>query len=320
MILIEALAYVAFGLLGLCAILTAWHYPRHKDAPADSPEMESARFFYEGAYGKRNVAAADNDDYVSLARAHAFKLGVPETVRTFVERFNLTMASALEVGCGSGLLQDFTDRYVGIDLSMSARRFLHKPFVQASATELPFADGTFDAVWSIWVLEHVPNPEQALREICRVVKDGGYILLRPAWDVDAWAAQGYEVRPYGDLGWKGKLIKASIPIRSSRWYKIFHVRPVRLLRMLLTKLSGNPSQLRYRRLEPNYSKFWVTDSDAAVALDFFEVFLWFSSRGGECLNCPDVRDLLFGGPGGRRETMIIRVNKSRDPARCGKEC
>jgi SAM-dependent methyltransferase len=311
MIHIEALTYFVMALVGLSAILTAWHYPRHKDLPLDSLEMESSRFFYEGAYGEQHGAAAD--DYVSSARAHARKLGIPETVKNFVEKYNLRSASGLEVGCGSGLLQGFTDRYVGIDLSLSARRFLHRPFAQASATELPFADSTFDAAWSVWVLEHVTNPEQALREIRRVVKDGGYILLRPAWDVDAWATQGYEVRPYSDFGWKGKLIKASIPIRSSRWYKVLYVRPVRLLRTLFTALSCKPSQLRFRRLEPNYSKFWVTDCDAAVSLDFYEVLLWFTTRGDECVNCPSLWDMLFGGPGGRLETMIVRINKSHDP-------
>ena len=39
----------------------------------------------------------------------------------------------------------------------------------------------FDVVWSVWTLEHIPNPEQALREIRRVTKDKGFIYLEPAW-------------------------------------------------------------------------------------------------------------------------------------------
>jgi ubiquinone/menaquinone biosynthesis C-methylase UbiE len=311
MIEICILASIVLPLLGLSAILTTVHYPLHRDVLPELSELKAPRSFYEGAYREPQVATADDDEYVSSAREHARRAGIVKTVETFVEEYGLTTASALEVGCGSGLLQDVTDRYVGIDLSLSARRFLRKPFVQASATQLPFPDNTFDAVWSIWVLEHVPNPEQALREIRRVVKDGGYVLLRPAWDVDSWASQGYEVRPYRDFGWKGKLIKASIPIRSSRWYKLLYARQVRMLRTLVTALSGDASQLRYKRLEPNYSRFWVTDSDAAVSLDFYEVFLWFRSRGDDCVNCPRQKDFLFGGPGGRLETMIVRVNKAK---------
>ncbi|HTS61379.1 MAG TPA: class I SAM-dependent methyltransferase [Candidatus Acidoferrales bacterium] len=310
MIEIVILAAILLPVLAFSAILTSMHYPLHKDVLPGLPDLKAPRRFYEGAYRGGPPVPAEDDDYVSSAREHGRKAGIVKTVETFVKEYDLTTASALEVGCGSGLLQDLTDQYVGVDLSLSAHRFIRRPFVQASATQLPFPDGAFDAVWSIWVLEHVTNPEQALHEIRRVVKDGGYVLLRPAWDVDSWASKGYEVRPYSDFGWKGKLIKASIPVRSSRWYKLFYARQVRILRTLFTVLSGSASELRYKRLEPNYSKFWVTDSDAAVSLDFYEVFLWFHSRGDECVNCPRQKDFLFGGTGGRRETMIVRVNKS----------
>jgi SAM-dependent methyltransferase len=304
------LASIALSLVALSAIMTVVCYPRHKDGQSNFVELEAPRGFYEGTYSAPELAGTENDEYVTLAREHARAAGVPETVASFVQEHRLDGANVLEVGCGSGLLQDLADGYVGMDLSLSANRFLHKPFIQASATHIPFADNSFDAVWSIWVLEHVINPEQALREIRRVVKDGGYILLRPAWEVDPWASQGYEVRPYRDFGWKGKLIKASIPIRSSRWYKLLYSRQTRIARTVVTALKDRPSQLHYKRLDPNYSKFWVTDSDAAVSLDFYEVFLWFSTRGDECLNCPSQKDLLFGGPGGRIETIIVRVNKS----------
>lgn len=42
---------------------------------------------------------------------------------------------------------------------------------------MPFEDGRFDAIWSVWVLEHVPNPEAALREMRRVVADRGLLFL-----------------------------------------------------------------------------------------------------------------------------------------------
>ena len=61
--------------------------------------------------------------------------------------------------------QDIVEDYTGLDISATARAKYHKRFVQADVRAMPFADGEFDAVWTIWVLEHVPNPEQALREI-----------------------------------------------------------------------------------------------------------------------------------------------------------
>jgi SAM-dependent methyltransferase len=310
-----ALAWIVFGYVAVSLILTALHYPRNTDAAERACDGNTPREFYEGAYSEsssQTPVATDDDEYGHSARDHARKAGIPGILKAFLREYNLTSASALEVGCGSGLLQDVTDHYVGMDLSFSASRFFHKPFVQGSATQMPFSDSTFDVAWSIWVVEHVPTPEQALSEIRRVVKDKGYILLRPAWNVDSWASEGYEVRPYSDFGFWGKLIKASIPIRSSKWYAVFHARQIRLLRTLLTKLSGKPSRLHYSRLNANYSTFWVTDSDAAVSLDFFEVYLWFHSRGDECVNCPSLKEMLIGRPGGRSENLIIRVNKSHE--------
>ncbi len=46
-----------------------------------------------------------------------------------------------------------------------------------SVLQLPFADSSFDSVFSSQVLEHVPNPEQGMRELFRVLKPGGTVLI-----------------------------------------------------------------------------------------------------------------------------------------------
>ncbi len=136
----------------------------------------------------------------------------------------------LDVGSGLGYLQDAVANYTGLDISAAVAKHYHKRFVHGTATAMPFADNTFDAAWSIWVLEHIPNPEAALSEIRRVVKPGGLLYLQPAWDCKPWAAQGYEVRPYSDFGIGGKLIKASIPLRQSEAFWVASAVPNRLLR------------------------------------------------------------------------------------------
>jgi len=66
--------------------------------------------------------------------------------------------------------------YTGLDISPTAKRFFHKRFVHGSATLMPLNTNEFDGVWTIWVMEHVPNPQAALIEMRRVTKDGGYIF------------------------------------------------------------------------------------------------------------------------------------------------
>lgn len=59
-------------------------------------------------------------------------------------------------------------------------------FSQADLTKLPFADGTFNRVFSWGVVIHIPDAGRALRELARILKPGGrlalYITNRRAWD------------------------------------------------------------------------------------------------------------------------------------------
>jgi SAM-dependent methyltransferase len=49
--------------------------------------------------------------------------------------------------------------------------------IVSDITSIPEADGAFDAVLCIEVLEHVPDPVRALEELCRLLKPGGILLV-----------------------------------------------------------------------------------------------------------------------------------------------
>jgi len=58
------------------------------------------------------------------------------------------------------------------------REGLNVDFRKASVYEFPFEDGSFDAVFSHALLEHLAQPATALAELRRVLKPGGWIGVR----------------------------------------------------------------------------------------------------------------------------------------------
>jgi SAM-dependent methyltransferase len=294
----------------LVALLVILHFPYATDAEPSREEVARTIAFYQRAYAAPNEAPNPNEaTYVKVAEAAAQAWRIKDRLSEFVSEQHLKNKKVLEVGAGRGYLQDLVDDYTGLDISPTAKRFFTKPFVLGSATALPFRDNQVDAVWSIWVVEHVPNPEQAFREMRRVVKDGGLLYLFPAWDCPPWAAQGYAVRPYSDFGVKGKLVKASIPLREANLFRAAYTAPIRLLRLLFFRLVGSPTRLHYRRLTPNYEKYWTGDSDAVSSIDRYEALLWFASRGDECLNCSSASLLRAIAEHVTDPRLIIRVRK-----------
>ena len=99
-----------------------------------------------------------------------------------------TGRDVLDVGCNTGYgtvrFAPVAGRVVGVDVSPRAidaarqRSLDGRPeFVLTSGFELPFPDDSFDLVTSFQVLEHVPDPLAYLREIERVARPGGTVIL-----------------------------------------------------------------------------------------------------------------------------------------------
>lgn len=297
---------VAILVVSAAAILIALQFPYDVDQPLTDADLATARAYYADAYKRApaDLAATPSEfetKYLEVAVRAATLYDVEGQVRSFSEIFGLKDKRVLDIGSGRGYLQDVVEDYTGLDISSSVGRFYHKTFVLGSATAMPFEDNTFDGAWSVWVQEHVPNPEQFLSEARRVVKDNGVIFLYTAWHCRPWAAQGYEVRPYADLDLSGKWIKASIPIREGA--DELARGPIRAMRAF--SASFGPTRLRYHRLEPNYDVYWQADGDAVNGIDPHEAMLWFTSRGDECLNC----DVLRGTAGRSLGPLFIRVHK-----------
>ncbi|KAB7512561.1 methyltransferase domain-containing protein [Halosegnis rubeus] len=95
----------------------------------------------------------------------------------------------LDVGCGTGFATEgilqYTDDVHGLDqsggqLSKAFAKFGRDGdvrFYRGDAERLPFADDTFDKLWSSGSIEYWPNPVAALEEFRRVTKPGGTVLV-----------------------------------------------------------------------------------------------------------------------------------------------
>lgn len=107
---------------------------------------------------------------------------VDELESEFVARFGQGK-DVLEVGCGTGLVLERIRRFArsarGIDISpkmLEIARSRGLDVQAGSATELPFADASFDVACSFKVLAHIREIRRALEEMARVVRPGGHVI------------------------------------------------------------------------------------------------------------------------------------------------
>ncbi|MFB8005213.1 class I SAM-dependent methyltransferase [Nocardia sp. NPDC056000] len=92
----------------------------------------------------------------------------------------------LDLGAGDSPLghelQQLGWRTVTLDRDYARARPVHDQIaVAGDCAALPFADDTFDIVVAVWVLLHVDDVDVCVREIARVLRPTGVLLLHPLW-------------------------------------------------------------------------------------------------------------------------------------------
>ena len=151
-------------------------------------------------------ARRQEEHYDRVAEAYLTNLTYPHTQEYmgFLDRVFLdavppgNLGTVAEICCGRGeafaLIKDRVDRGVGIDVSTAmlevAREVHPEPnltFIQADATRLPLASGSFDNVFLLGGIHHVNDREGLFREISRILKPGGSLYFRePVSDFILW--------------------------------------------------------------------------------------------------------------------------------------
>jgi 2-polyprenyl-3-methyl-5-hydroxy-6-metoxy-1,4-benzoquinol methylase len=112
---------------------------------------------------------------------------------------NLTGKKVLDAGCGTGIYSKFyAERgsdVSGVDFSHSAIEKIQSEnisgkFQVGDISSLNFGSNEFDIVHCFSVLYHIISDnewEEAISELCRVLKPNGILLLRIAWFPDDWS-------------------------------------------------------------------------------------------------------------------------------------
>jgi phosphatidylethanolamine/phosphatidyl-N-methylethanolamine N-methyltransferase len=205
--------------------------------------INGGRIGAAGAAMKRIREDPDHDEYLSrwseiyeranyqaglsayfLRKSHAW------SERPFSEHVHFP--KVLEVGAGTGIHLSFVrhtfDEYWMTDvnipfleraLASDVRRTRGKVCVdRQDAAALTYPENTFDRLIATHILEHLPQPHDALREWVRVVKPGGCLsLVLPCDPGVAW-------RVGRAIGSRGKFIEAGIDY--DYWMAREHVNPI----------------------------------------------------------------------------------------------
>ena len=136
-------------------------------------------------------------------------------LRWYFERFPLDSFSdkrVLDAGCGTGrhtyYMSKSAREVVAMDLSqaieVAARNNRNNPnthFIQADIYHPPFPADSFDFIYSLGVLHHLPDPEKGFRSLLKLLRAGCYMNIYLYWNLE------------GESAWRRALLRAVTGLR-----------------------------------------------------------------------------------------------------------
>jgi SAM-dependent methyltransferase len=167
-------------------------------------ELTVQRFWQEHACGDAQVGGLHDrfsGDYKQFFRDYdAFRYRYERHIPACIESLQVAGKLVLEIGLGQGSESERLIRegasWTGIDITsesvsrvetrLTLQGLPYQDLRQGSVLDLPFADDSFDVVFSHGVLHHVPDIARAQQEIHRVLRPGGelVIMLYARWSLN----------------------------------------------------------------------------------------------------------------------------------------
>jgi ubiquinone/menaquinone biosynthesis C-methylase UbiE len=160
-----------------------------KDRQEDVPSSDIKKFWNENPVGSNFIAYDQDKSFYE--KYDDFRYRLENHIPGELDKIDFHNKKVLEIGLGQGAdSMQIINRgaiYYGIDLTEeSVRRvkerfsLFNKPYQEvqvANAENIPYADNSFDIVYSHGVIHHSPNIENIVQEIHRVLKPGGQAVI-----------------------------------------------------------------------------------------------------------------------------------------------
>lgn len=150
--------------------------------------------------------------------------------------------AVLDFGCGTGAFLTDLERFgpvSAVDGDEAAVAFCHQRGHAearhvAAGTPLPFADASFDLVTTLDVIEHIENDVAALRELHRVIRPGGLLLVAVPAFMFLWGDQdeiSHHFRRYTDASLRRSLQSAGFVVEHSSYFNTWLFAPIAAVRV-----------------------------------------------------------------------------------------